>query len=535
MFRPTLIAAALASVSVAVLAGETITYSYDARGRLTKAAHSGTVNNGVVTSYGLDKADNRISVTTTGGGSGPAEPPAAGLSFELPEVGASFAYNPTLAGFTFVSNAGIAGNGSAWGFAAAPDGDQVAFLQSVPGAAPGAVQHTLTGLTGGGSYRLSFSLAQRPGFTANPVTVRADGVSLGTFMPGSTHFERFTTPAFQASGTTATIGFSGGSSNVDAASGLDAVTIIAAESVKDSFELPEVGASHVYNPTLAGFTFASYSGVAGNGSAWGFAAAPDGDQVAFLQSVPGVAPGSIRRTIAGLTSGGSYRLSFFLAQRPGFGANPVVVRADGVSLGTFTPASGGFAKITTPVFRASGPTATIDFSGNPSSTDAASGLDAVTIVTGGLEADSFELPEVSNSHVYNPTLAGFTFISNAGIAGNGSAWGFAAPDGDQVVFLQSVPSAAPGTIRRTVTGLTSGASYRLSFRLAQRPGFTANPVTVRADGVSLGTFTPSSTSFEQVTTQAFQASASTATFELSGSTSSSDAASGLDVLTVVPQ
>jgi len=59
----TLGAAALAAVAYAA---ETITYSYDARGRLVKVERTGTVNNNVVTSYTLDKADNRTSKATTG-------------------------------------------------------------------------------------------------------------------------------------------------------------------------------------------------------------------------------------------------------------------------------------------------------------------------------------------------------------------------------------------------------------------------------------------------------------------------------------
>jgi hypothetical protein len=48
------------------LAAETITYRYDARGRLIKVERSGSVNNGVVTTYGHDKANNRTAKTTTG-------------------------------------------------------------------------------------------------------------------------------------------------------------------------------------------------------------------------------------------------------------------------------------------------------------------------------------------------------------------------------------------------------------------------------------------------------------------------------------
>lgn len=47
-------------------AGETITYTYDAKGRLVKVVHTGTVNNNVQTTYTHDKADNRKNTTTTG-------------------------------------------------------------------------------------------------------------------------------------------------------------------------------------------------------------------------------------------------------------------------------------------------------------------------------------------------------------------------------------------------------------------------------------------------------------------------------------
>ena len=64
------IAAAVMAASLigatAALANETITYTYDARGRLAQINHSGSVNNGVQTSYAQDKADNRTNVTTTG-------------------------------------------------------------------------------------------------------------------------------------------------------------------------------------------------------------------------------------------------------------------------------------------------------------------------------------------------------------------------------------------------------------------------------------------------------------------------------------
>lgn len=44
-------------------ASETVTYSYDAKGRVTTVAHSGTVNDAVQSSFVFDKTDNRTNVT----------------------------------------------------------------------------------------------------------------------------------------------------------------------------------------------------------------------------------------------------------------------------------------------------------------------------------------------------------------------------------------------------------------------------------------------------------------------------------------
>ncbi len=53
-------------VAGAASAAETITYTYDAKGRLVKVEHSGTVNNGVKAEYTHDKADNRKNLKVTG-------------------------------------------------------------------------------------------------------------------------------------------------------------------------------------------------------------------------------------------------------------------------------------------------------------------------------------------------------------------------------------------------------------------------------------------------------------------------------------
>ena len=58
-------AGALALAGIAA-ASETITYTYDAKGRLVKVEHSGSVNNNVVANYSYDHADNRTNVNVSG-------------------------------------------------------------------------------------------------------------------------------------------------------------------------------------------------------------------------------------------------------------------------------------------------------------------------------------------------------------------------------------------------------------------------------------------------------------------------------------
>ena len=59
LFGLSVLAAALAA---GAMASETITYTYDARGRLVKVERTGGVNNNVNAEYKYDKADNRTNV-----------------------------------------------------------------------------------------------------------------------------------------------------------------------------------------------------------------------------------------------------------------------------------------------------------------------------------------------------------------------------------------------------------------------------------------------------------------------------------------
>lgn len=53
-------------------ATETITYSYDAKGRLVKVVRTGTVNNNVTYDYTHDKANNRKNVKVSNSNNPPA-------------------------------------------------------------------------------------------------------------------------------------------------------------------------------------------------------------------------------------------------------------------------------------------------------------------------------------------------------------------------------------------------------------------------------------------------------------------------------
>ena len=59
------------TLSASAAASETITYTYDAKGRLVKVERSGSVNNGVKAEYTHDKADNRRNLKVTGSANPP--------------------------------------------------------------------------------------------------------------------------------------------------------------------------------------------------------------------------------------------------------------------------------------------------------------------------------------------------------------------------------------------------------------------------------------------------------------------------------
>lgn len=91
---------AAALVMPAASASETISYTYDARGRLISVVRSGTVNDGVTSSYSYDKADNRTNVSVTTSGSPPPSHPSFSVSDASATEGSSLVFTVTKTGAT---------------------------------------------------------------------------------------------------------------------------------------------------------------------------------------------------------------------------------------------------------------------------------------------------------------------------------------------------------------------------------------------------------------------------------------------------
>ena len=81
------------------MSSETVTNSYDARGRVVKVSRSGTVNNGVAACYAYDKADNRANVTVAlSGGCSPPSVPTFIVSDVTATEGGSLTFTVTRIG-----------------------------------------------------------------------------------------------------------------------------------------------------------------------------------------------------------------------------------------------------------------------------------------------------------------------------------------------------------------------------------------------------------------------------------------------------
>ena len=179
----------------------------------------------IVATYSGDAANNGSSsatLTQVVNPSGSASS-LANVSFETPGLGNGYQYNPIGSGigWTFSSQSGIQGNGSAWGAAAAPDGVQTAFVQGT-----GTIGQTLS--LNAGSYTLSFQAAYRSCCVSpylQPIKVTMDGIQIGSLVsPPNTSFIIFSIPFSVGTSGAHTLTFTG-TDPTDKTTFIDAVTI----------------------------------------------------------------------------------------------------------------------------------------------------------------------------------------------------------------------------------------------------------------------------------------------------------------------
>ena len=161
-----------------------------------------------------------------------------------------------------------------------------------------------------------------------------------------------------------------------------------------NFATPPTGCSNCYSYSNGaannGFTFtaamqaeSSWTWAGGSvllntSTAWNYAMPyPSGSQCVSLQGVASVS----QTFIAGQ---GPYTLSFYLAQRPGYGTNPVTVTFNGTAVGLYTPpTSDAWTLYTVQVNAAATGSQTLMFSTNPgNSSDDDTGLNNVTLTPG---------------------------------------------------------------------------------------------------------------------------------------------------------
>jgi hypothetical protein len=86
---------------------------------------------------------------------------------------------------------------------------------------------------------------------------------------------------------------------------------------------------------------------------------------------------------------------------------------------------------------------------------------------------------------------------NIGITGANSPWCNTTQSGDQCVYIQQ-----GGIISQNVK-FAAGTAYTLSFWAALRPGYPSQSLKVSVNGTEIGTFTPSSDTFENIVTNSF--------------------------------
>ncbi|MFA6288005.1 MAG: cellulase family glycosylhydrolase [Opitutaceae bacterium] len=482
--------------------------------------------------------------------------------FETP-LTSTFVYRPTGANWTFVGNAGIQ---KTWGAAVTP-GVQTAFLQTAAATDSGAnsingsMSQTLN-FDATGTYSISFLLAQRSGKTVLPITVSVDGVPISSvaYTPTAAYGLNVFMPTVTAPFTINSTGNHTIKLEATAAAGvdnetlIDNVTVAATGSafIKDEgFQTKDLASNgtFAYRPTGGQWTFAGNAGVERNALGAPTNApvgagthSSSGRQGAFLQTAAATDAGenNIDGTITQdieFAAPGAYKIAFKAASRSGKGNLPIQVLVEGTLVGTVTPTTTAWADYSTPVFAIYSPGSyTVQLAATPSATvDNEAFIDGVlvTVPAAGFTRPTpvpvgdagFERTSPALVHGAQPVGTAWTYTGQstdpfyAGVQSDGSSFSnydvHHAPEGWQTAFFKS-NGTITGTISQAINFPSSG-EYVLNFQSqAERGG--AEPITIKVDGVVIGTHTPAHKAFYPHTTAPFTVTAGNHTILFAGGT-----------------
>lgn len=243
--------------------------------------------------------------------------------FAAPSEGSNFAYNPSGGSWTFNSQSGIAGNGSAFGNATAPLGTQVALLQYT-----GAMSQAIN-LNKNNNYSFAFYATYRSGYPSSghqqEVSVLLNGTNiLNAYTPVSSSGWSGTTTSYYTptSNGPATLTFdaldpSGGDETafIACVTYSSVLTSTGTQPVANGFFTTPTESSFAYAPVGASWTFGGGAGIAHTSSGFNVPAqleTPSSAQVGFMQGNGSNA--SISQSVT-LPTAGVYEVSFFSAER----------------------------------------------------------------------------------------------------------------------------------------------------------------------------------------------------------------------------
>ncbi len=313
------------------------------------------------------------------------------------------------------------------------------------------------------------------------------------------------------------------------------------------FEKPETG-SIKPGPFTNGWVFDSHSGVQRNGSAFGAASAPSGQQTAYLKTDSGT-NGTMSQQLN--FPAGTYKLSFQGATRSGYGIQTFDVYVDSQKVGSFAPQSSSFTTLTTNAFTVTTGKHTVKFVATSNTGDHTAFLDGMMIreasstpdpetpVAGELKNGGFETPAIASSSSTKTRVGPFTsdwvFDSRSGIQGNGSVFAPAAnaPEGTQTAYLKT-DNGVNGTIQQQLT--MAAGTYKLSFKAAKRTGLGGTQTfDVYVDNQKVGTFAPTTGTYTAYTSNAFTVTAGQHTIRFAATSTTGDNTAFIDDVKLTAQ